>query len=517
MVVFTEGKEGAKITGIYSRGDGEIGGNLTYLKEYIDFPEVKDSIVVRGEFILPKIKWEKYAGSYANARSFVSAKINGGHVSPAFGDIDFVAYSIVDWPDAPKDLTPDRIFKILDALGFKTPVNGVIKDPLVFDLVAEYTDRRTESEYNIDGLVIQAGEPPKAFKMLLEEQLRDTVITNVDWNITRYGRYFPVAVYEAVYVDGVRLHRASAHNADHVQSWYLGKGTKIKVARSGDVIPQIKDVTVDANVEPIFPEKKWPWHWERKDIILDIIDDNTEVQIKRITHFFGTIKVPQLGEGRVRKLHDAGLTSIEDITKASKADLQKIRGFGAKLSEQVYTGIHDTMQKTRMDRFLVASTSFKTRIGRKLLKQVLREYPEIFSDSEAEITRKLKAKKIAGIGAKRIADLAKGIPEFVGELKQLDPEDIAKAIEWGEKQAKKPKNPKITNKTFVLTNFMGVNNYDLEDYLWDNWGNIGTTVVSSTEAVIAHNLGVITPKMLSARKLGVPVYTVEEFFNKYAS
>ena len=72
MIVF----KGGKIENIYTRGDGEIGGDVTYLKDYITFPEsTYNYFVVRGEFVLSKKVWaEKYKGSYANARSFVSAK-----------------------------------------------------------------------------------------------------------------------------------------------------------------------------------------------------------------------------------------------------------------------------------------------------------------------------------------------------------------------------------------------------------------------------------------------------------
>lgn len=311
MVVY----KGGKIAGVYTRGNGEIGGDVTYLKDYIKFPTpTHNYFVVRGEFILSKQVWEeKYKGSYANARSFVSAKINTGYISPALVDIEFVAYQIVDWSEKGHP-PPSQAFKILQQQGFTVPENGIFakgQNLLAFDVITKYKEQREKSIYTIDGLVIaldipqplkQLGNPEyaKAFKMTLEEQLRKSKVTNVDWNITRHGRYFPVAIFESVYVDGVRLHRASAHNAAHVLDWHMGKGTKIVVTRSGDVIPTIKDVTVDAKLSPILPGDTYAWHWSDsgKDILLDDIEGNPKVQIKRITHFFTTIQTPQLGEGR---------------------------------------------------------------------------------------------------------------------------------------------------------------------------------------------------------------------------
>jgi len=79
-----------KLESIYTRGNGDIGGNVTYLKKYIKFPDiVTRDLVVRGEFVLSKNKWdEKYAGSYANPRSFVSAKINSGFIAPLLGELE---------------------------------------------------------------------------------------------------------------------------------------------------------------------------------------------------------------------------------------------------------------------------------------------------------------------------------------------------------------------------------------------------------------------------------------------
>ena len=523
MVVF----KGKKIEGIYTRGNGEIGGDVTYLKDYITLPKpTYEYLVVRGEFILSKRVWEeKYKGSYANARSFVSAKINTGYISAELPDIQFLAYQIIDWSEKHTP-PPSQAFKILQEQGFTVPENGVFETVLVFDVITKYKDQRETSDFNIDGLVLvlnRAGAIAKAFKMSLEEQKRRTRVLNVDWNITRHGRYFPVAVFESVYVDGVRLHRASAHNAAHVNDWYMGKGTQIVVTRSGDVIPTIKDVTVNEKILPILPGGEYTWHWSdsSKDILLDDIEGNPEVQIKRITHFFTTIQTPQLGEGRVRKLYGAGYDTLKSITSASVADLKKIKGFGDKLSRTIYDNIHNTMRKTRMDRYFVAITTFKSKVGRKTLKTVIRQYPGLLTASSKEITQHLSQKKnkIPGIGPAKIKSLAESVPKFRNVLLNLDRQDIKYALKHQEQSLeelyKSGYNTKIKGKTFVTTGFIGGPDYDLEDYIWDHWGELASTVTTNTTAVISANVANITGKMLKANELHVPVYSIKEFISAF--
>ena len=530
MIVF----KGGKIENIYTRGDGEIGGDVTYLKDYITFPEsTYNYFVVRGEFVLSKKVWaEKYKGSYANARSFVSAKINSGYISPALPDIEFIAYQIVDWTEKGHP-PPSQSFKILQQQGFKTPDYGVFEkgqELLVFDVITKYKEQREKSSYDIDGLVLATDIPQplkqltnpeysKAFKMTLEEQLRKTRVTNVDWNITRHGRYFPVAIYESVYIDGVRLHRASAHNAAHVADWHMGKGTNIVITRSGDVIPAIKDVTVDEKINAILPDDTYKWYWSDsgKDILLNDVEGNPEVQVKRITHFFTTIQTPQLGEGRVRKLYDAGMTTLKDITSAKKSDLLKIKGFGPKLSTTIYDNIHNTMRQTRMDRYFEAITTYKSSIGRKTLKTVIRYYPGVLTATGDEIIDHLSQKenKIPGIGPAKTKGLAEGIPKFRDILMDLNKEDIEFALKHQEQRleqlSKQGYNKKIKGKTFVMTGFLSHPDYDLEDYIWDHWGELAATVTSKTTAVISANVANITGKMLTANELRIPVYTIEEF------
>ena len=521
LVVYASGK----IIGIYTRGDGIIGGNVKYLENYINFPtvEMETTFAVRGEFIISKRKWqEKYAGDYANPRSFVSGKINSGYVTPALQDLEFLAYSIIDGKGY--DKLGSQQFKILTSLGFKTPVNGVFEPGvLIAHIIYTYRTQRPQSEYSIDGLVLETAEGDKrAFKMLLEEQIRSTKITDIEWNITRYGRYFPKVIYESVFVDGVRLHKASGGSAKKILDLNMGRGTKIKVARSGDVIPVVKDVEINTEIIPILPPsgKADPeWYWEGSDILLRDIEGNDQVHIKRISYFFEIIGTAQLGEGRVRKLYDAGFKTLEKITSAAEADLRKVKGLGPKLSQQLYKNIHSSMRTTRLDRYFEAITTFKASVGRKTLKLVIRHYPGILTASAEEIAAHFKKNTIKGIGKVKIQGLIDMIPKFKKLLFKLNEADIKYALEHQknrlEKLEKDGYNSKIKNGIFVFTGFLMNPDLDLEDEIWDNWGDIVTTVTRNTTAVISANIANITEKTIKAQELGVPVYSVEEFAERF--
>lgn len=547
--------ENGKLVEINTRGDGVTGGDVTYLKDYIlSIPkELKstahDIFVVRGEFILPKDKWEsKYKESYSNARALVSGKINSGFISPALNDIDFVAYEIMyeKLKNAPDDKNtvpqPSHAFKILDIEGFLVVENEVLHSPTVFEIMELYKSKRLSSKYYIDGLVLSLDKSRKgslevdehttiaekqiysmAFKMPLEDQMRQTKVINVEWNISRLGRYVPKAIYEAVYVDGSRLTKALAFNARWVLNKNLGKGTQITILRSGDVIPVIKNPIVDAKIEPIFPPTAenggYDYHWEGIDIVLDDIETNRDVKIKRSIHFFETIGVSRLGPKTIEKLYEAGMELPEDIVNATVADFMKIKNIGKKSAEGFYDGIRKTLSKTPPDRFIVASSVFKSGMGTLLLKQIFKEIPTLLDMNTEQIYAYFKNKKVAGFGAARIKITAEGIPHFKKYLDGFAKEYVKEALSFYAKRMKhldeKGRNELIKGKFFAKTNFMSKTDCELADYMFDHEGTFTETVSKKVSAVICAHMNSITEKMIAAAELEIPILTLEEFCERF--
>lgn len=526
-VVYHQGQPQA----IYTKGDGTVGGDVSYLIGIIPLPTITDpkyqSIVVRGEFMIPKSIFErKYKSSYSFPRSFVTSKMNSGFISPGLSDIEFVAYQILDCPGLAPAKHQLQVFTLLEFLKFHVPSYGLLYQRSEALLMIQYKHQREHSPYAIDGLVItfdqsfeswRAQPRSVAFKMILEEQIRSTKVIDIDWGISRYGRYVPVAVYNAVYIDGARLHRASAFNAAHVRDWSLGRGTKITIVRSGDVIPQIKDVVTDESIEPIFPLAEPSWHWEDRDIVLDDIEGNRMVQIKRSSFFFETIRVPRLRIGTLEKMYDHGLKTLHDITHASESDFRQVKGIGAKTAKAFYDNIHGTLRVSRMDRLVVASTTFKSGLGRKLIKTLVRTYPTLFTLKESEIKTMMTRQKLKGFGPKRIDQVAKQVPEFMNFMYSLNKEDIEEALRHDMERIQRltSPHPDIVGKSFVLSGFMGDPNYELEDFIDDNHGMIAHHVDKSTAAVIMGSMGMITDKMMQAYELQIPIYSVDEFEAMY--
>ena len=122
----------------------------------------------------------------------------------------------------------------------------------------------------------------------------------------------------------------------------IGPGAKIKIVRSGDVIPYILEVTSGAK-EPQLPEFPYKWNSTNVDLILSDENDNNGKQIvtiKLMVHFFSTIGVKHLSEGIITKLVEKGYDSVDKILKGEKSKLSKIEGIGEKMYDKIYSEIY---------------------------------------------------------------------------------------------------------------------------------------------------------------------------------
>lgn len=526
LVIFSNGE----VDRVYSRGDGFIGGDIGFVKEFIKLPEPKKfpNMVVRGELVMKtKVFEAKYSKIYATPRSMVSSRVNSGHVSPWLLDIDFVAYEIVDLR-SPEE-KPSDPFPLLELEGFETAIHGVFDDPTLFDLVEEYRLQRAASEYWIDGLVIHPlhGGEKVAFKMLLEEQVRWTEVISISWRATRTGRLFPKVHYAAIYVSGRRFTHSSGFNAAHIRDWNLRKGSLVKIVISGDIIPTISDVKEPenpklANESYSLPPELPEWKWQGKDIVLVDPESNPDVLKARILYFWQVLGVRGLADKTVDKFYEAGYTTVNSIAALpSGSSIQSIlfpKSKSITTGVKLYQNIHTALKTVRFDRLVPATGIFKN-LGRKLIKEVLKYIPGMFVEPSSTLKKDLDSIKIPGVAAKRKEALLEGVPKVLEFLRGLSSEDFVVALANEKKRiellAKTPKNGMIDGKQFVFTGFHGNLNFELEDYIYDNGGNITETIISETGALVCRNILDISKKMILANELKIPILTVHEFIRKF--
>jgi NAD-dependent DNA ligase/DNA polymerase/3'-5' exonuclease PolX len=503
---------------LYTRGNGKVGQDVSHLIPYLHLPK-KKGIVVRGEFIMPKEVFEtKYKTSFANPRNLVAGVINRiGVDKEKIGDIHFVAYEVIQ-----PVLKPSEQLQMLKEAGFETVLYKEVGD-LTNELLSEtLVDWRKNYAYEIDGVIVTddkvyarkvSGNPDHAFafKMVLSDQIAEAKVVNVLWTPSKDGYLKPRVQIEPIQLGGVTIEYATGFNADFIQKNKIGVGALIQIIRSGDVIPYIRGVTVEAT-EPMMPIVPYIWNDTHVDIMLEDAGSDATVREKNITGFFRGIGVDGLSSGNVARIIAAGFDSVHAILKMSVSDFKTVEGFKDKLATKIHSGIQEKILGASLVTLMSASNLFGRGFSDKKLELILEEYPDVLTSSDTDATKIAKVAAIKGMASKTAEAFVKNIPSFNAFLAECDYGLQNKIASSKIENAVMDTSHELYKKSVVLT---GTRDKTLMSALKSVGASLGSSVSKNTFAVVAPSLDEDTGKAEDARRLGVPLYTPATFMAKY--
>jgi DNA ligase (NAD+) len=273
--------EGGRLVQAATRGDGEVGENVTENARTIaDIPvtlqDAPDVLEVRGEVYMSHADFaalnarQQAAGdkTFANPRNAAAGSLRQLDAGiTAQRPLRFFAYS---WGAHSEALatTQSRAINRLKSLGFQTnPLTTLCHSPA--EMLAHYRKiegQRATLGYDIDGVVYKVDDlalqarlgfrsttPRWAIAHKFPAELAWTRLLGIDIQVGRTGALSPVARLQPVTVGGVVVSNATLHNEDYIQ----GRDSKgqpiregrdirigdwVQVYRAGDVIPKIADV-----------------------------------------------------------------------------------------------------------------------------------------------------------------------------------------------------------------------------------------------------------------------------------
>ena len=502
---------------LYTRGDGKVGQDISYLIPYLNLPKNK-GIVIRGEFIIQKNVFElKYKDEFANPRNMVAGIINHKTVDKnKIADVHFVAYEVIK-----PILTPSEQMEFLrNDLKTECVLNS-LKTKISNELLSQLLiDNRRLYEYEIDGIIVtnnmtyerKSGNPEHAFafKMVLSDQLAEATVIDVIWTPSKDGYLKPRVQILPINLGGVRIEYATGFNGAFIQNNKIGVGAIIKIVRSGDVIPHILNVTVPATT-PKMPSQSYKWNSTNVDIILENVEQDETVREKVITGFFKGIEVEGLGSGNVSRIIEAGYNTIPKIINMTIEDFLKVEGFKIIMANKICNGIKEKTDSASLITLMSASNLFGRTLGEKKIELIMNEYPDILISKETNTQKTQKIEKVKGIAQKSAESFVESIETFNNFIKECGLEN---------KLHNQPLEPNIElnigdplyNKTIIITGFRDKN---LENKIKSAGAKIGSSVSKNTHLVIVKHLEEDTGKASDAKKLGIPLITVEDFNNKY--
>ena len=509
---------------LYTRGTADEGLNISKLIKYLNLPNyktvekyciknnikgIKNLIAFRGELIIKsKVFDNKWSLQFKNGRNTIGGLVNSKKINPELAlDTDLVLYEVID-----PFYNINKQMGIIKDLNFKIVYNKNITHDITFDFLSNYLkERRTKSLYKIDGLIITSinnsirnikGNPEYAFayKDVFEDQIAQTKIINIEWNISKNENIIPTIIVEPVIIGGVKIKRTSGFNAKYIYDNNLGPDSIIELIRSGDVIPNIKSIIKSSN-KPQMPENI-KWYWDGYDIKIDD-KNNNDLLIKNIYYFFSSLDTKGLGEKIIEKFVNNGFDSIIKIIKITKEELVNIEGIKEKLADNIIKSIKKTLSNNiTLYKLMAASNKLGEGIGIEKIKLIINEYSNLLNNytkwTKEEFINNII--KIKGWDIKTATVFVNNFKKFIKFYNEI--KDYIKL-----KESVIINNGKLKNKNIVLSGFR---DKELQDKIINESGIICNTISKKIDYLIIKE-NFMSEKIKKAEDIGINIITINEF------
>jgi NAD-dependent DNA ligase len=501
---------------LFGRGDGNVGADLSHIIPYLNLPvKLPDNLAIRGELIMVKETFEKkYSSVYKNPRNMVAGLIGSKTVKipEALNDLHFITYEIVGDETMHK---PSDQHKQMSKLGFEVcKSTRVASIKTLEELETLHKNYKQETIFDIDGIVIQSdlsydrnisGDPSYmfAFKMRSNENIAQTTVVDIEWEISRLGSVIPVIVVEPVELPGVSVSRITGSNAGLLEERKIGIGSIVNVTRSKDVIPYILDVLTEGTI--IYP-KGFSYKWDTNRVNLLANKNDAEVkkiiQIKQIAYFFGNMNIKHISDATVKKLYENGYDTLVKIVASKKEDLIQ-KGFGEKTAERITANIATGLRDVDIPLLMSSSGVLGMGIGTKRISELINNVPTLFSETDLP-SLKERILKIEGFSEIMTNKILTHLPDAINFIDEMTPYLAFKTSS--------NESDSLLDTKFV---FSGFRSKELELYITNRKGKITTSVSKKTTGLIVSSKTEQSVKMENANKNKVPVYTKEEFLEIY--
>ena len=505
--------ENGILTKATTRGDGYLGFDLTHkAKKFLPLKiKSTETIDLRGECLLSKSKASELG--FANPRNGVSGILNRDGVENC-EHVDVLFYEYINSTN--NSLIKD--FELLSELNLPVVEYRQFSNLKISELKDVLESMKTEYVYNLDGLVIcpenykreNVERPDNKIAFKVNSEGVEAEVDHIEWNTTRTGKIVPVAVFkDAVLIDGSNVLRASCYNAKYVTENKIGTNSKVKIIKSGDIIPKIIDVLNPAT-GIIVPTTCSSCGNTLKSNDTDLICSKglscKEQLITFLEYFFKTLGSENISSQTFRNL---GISSFNDVFELSEESISKLDGFGSKKAKVIINEISDSIKNVEPEVFLAA-------IG--IPNFGLKNTKKYISSLDSKLSNQEKFRSVFHIAEKMFTSISGfGISIFNSVISNRDRieyvYDVCKrhGLTFNEETLSEG----IKNVVKVTVTGKGpYGRKDLEKMFLEKGFEI-IDFSSETQFLICDDLDSSSSKMKKAKKNNIKILTYGEFFNEY--
>lgn len=535
VLTYRDGKLYKAVT----RGNGEVGEVITNnAKVFKNVPvqiAYQGELILRGEAVIGYKDFEKINqeiedvdARYKNPRNLCSGSVRQlNNQITAKRNVMFYAFTLVQADGV--DFQNSRACQMewLKSQGFTTVEYYMVTRDTVEDEVAKFSSKISENDFPSDGLVLTYDDiaygrslgrtakfPRDSFAFKWQDEIRETVLREIEWSPSRTGLINPVAIFDPVELEGTTVSRASVHNISIMEELELGIGDRIEVYKANMIIPQIAENLTRSGVKDI-PCKCPVCQGETKIRQVGnakaLYCMNPECQAKHVKSFAlfvsrDALNIEGLSEATLEKFISRGyIHTFADIFHLDqyKEKIQKMEGFG----EKSYKKLTESIEKARTTTLprVIYSLGIAG-IGLANAKVICRELKYdvefLLKVSEEELN------EIQGVGEV----LAKAFVGYFADAKHV--ENFRRLLnELTIPEETVTKQQIFEGVNFVITGSVKhfANRGEVKELIESLGGKVTGSVTSKTNYLINNDVTSTSSKNKKANELGIPIISEETF------
>lgn len=536
--------DNGKLIKAVTRGNGTIGEDITHnAKVFKNIPiqiKEKGKLIVRGEAIIPYSVFSKINNKlpdeekYKNPRNLCSGTVRqlNNEITQS-RSVNFIAFSIVNIDDFNFNNQKTNIYKFLEENGFDVVKNVLVTRETIGEKVFRFEKEKELLEFATDGLVLtynfidyssSLGATSKfprdsiAFKWT--DEIKETILLNVEWSTSRTGLINPVAIFDDVDLEGTTVNRASLHNISIIENLKLGIGDEIRVYKANMIIPQIlENLTGSNNLEiPIFcPDcnSKTVLKQEKETKNLFCTNDSCNGKIlDSIEHFTNrnAMNIEGFSKSTIEKFIELGfISSTVDIffLEDKENEIKDLKGFGIKSCEKLLLSIEKS-KNVKISNFIYALGI--NGIGLSIAKLIEDNLIKSSDLSELYFITFDDLIKIDGIGDVLADSFVKFFKKEENQ-KQINQFNSILNIVFD----KNEKSSTLSGLNFCITGSLEEfsNREELENFIVKSGGKSVKSVSSKTSFLINNDISSTSSKNKKAMELNIPIISEKDFIKRW--
>ena len=531
--------ENGELQKAVTRGNGIVGEVITNnARTFKNIPlkiAYQGKLVLRGEAIITYSDFERINetiedvdAKYKNPRNLCSGSVRQlNNQITAERNVRFYAFALVSAQDV--DMHNSRAYQMewLKSQGFEVVEYRMVTGESLDEAMDYFSHAIENNDFPSDGLValyddIAYGDslgstakfPRNAFAFKWADEIRETMLREIEWSPSRTGLINPIAVFDPVELEGTTVSRASVHNVSIVKELQLGIGDTIQVYKANMIIPQIaENLTRSSNLEiphicPVCGEEARVIQENEVESLYCMNPDCVAKKIKAFTLFVSrdAMNIDGLSEATLEKfiakgfIHDFG--DIFEIAK-HREEIVTMEGFGEKSYDNLIASI-DKAKETTLAKVIYSLGI--SNIGLSNARVICRHFDDDLDKIRTAEEEEISA--IDGIGPV----IAKSLTKYF-----KDPENNRKLdhllgyLHINKEEVSE--NQTLAGMNFVITGSLEhfSNRGEAKKLIESLGGKVTGTVTGKTNYLINNDTTSNSSKNKKARELGIPILSEEDF------